>query len=163
MIDYRCHDPLYEYLLQEHSDSRFDAIVDTIGIQSLYSHCPGYLRDNGRFINIGAMQLKTSIVCLLALLWSQFLNAYWPACLGGTPRWFRFLSGTPDLESLSRVKHLAEHGILKPVSDSTWRMEDALKVCCVPLVEMWCGCVMLMAHVPRRMTESFPNARKGKS
>ncbi|KAF9891692.1 zinc ion binding [Aspergillus nanangensis] len=127
LIDYRRHDPLHTYLLQEHSESPFDVIVDTVGVQSLYSHCPGYLRENGRFINIGGMQVKSTIASLLAFFWSQLYNAHWPAFLGGTPRWFRMLSGTPDLNSLSRVKDLAEHRLLKSVIDSTWEMQDALK------------------------------------
>ncbi|KAJ5636030.1 uncharacterized protein N7484_009343 [Penicillium longicatenatum] len=81
VIDYRQHDPLHEYLAKEHAESRFDAIVDTVGIQELYSNSPRYLREGGRFVNIGAMQVQSANGSLLAFAWGMFLNVALPAWL----------------------------------------------------------------------------------
>ena len=129
VIDYKENEPLHDYLSQRHYQDRFDAIVDTVGVQQLYTHCPAYLSEDGRFVNIGAMQVKPTIGSLLSFFWAQFCNTYWPSYLGGTPRWFRMMSGTPNLHTLSRVKTLAEERVLKSVIDSIWDIKDALKVC----------------------------------
>ncbi|KAJ5585651.1 Zinc alcohol dehydrogenase [Penicillium hetheringtonii] len=126
VIDYQRHDPLHAYLEEEHSQSPFNAIVDTIGIQSLYACCPRYLSKNGRFINIGAMKVQPTLLSVIGFFWCQLFNAYWPAFLGGTPRWFRMLSGSPDFVTLSKVKEMAERGSLKSVIDSIWEMQDAI-------------------------------------
>lgn len=57
------------------------------------------------------------------------MNLLWPRYLGGTPRWYKMVSGTPNQSSLSAVKKLSEDGTWSPVIDSEWEMEDALKVC----------------------------------
>ncbi|KAJ5527383.1 hypothetical protein N7513_011542 [Penicillium frequentans] len=127
VIDYRQHDPLHEYLVKEHGETRFDAIVDTVGIQELYTNSPGYLREGGRFINIGAMQAQSANGSLFAFAWAMILNLALPAWLGGTPRRYQMVMGTPGVDVMARVKKLAEDGVLVPVIDSTWEMEDALK------------------------------------
>ncbi|KAJ5946814.1 hypothetical protein N7454_003653 [Penicillium verhagenii] len=127
VIDYRRHDPLHEYLSSEHSETRFDAIIDTIGIQELFTSSPRYLRDGGRFVNIGAMQAQSATGSLLSFAWAMFLNLLWPAWLGGTPRFYTMISGTPGVEVMIRLKKLVEDGVLTPVIDSTWEMADAMK------------------------------------
>ncbi|KAJ5802811.1 uncharacterized protein N7503_005261 [Penicillium pulvis] len=127
VIDYRQHDPLHEYLAKEHGETRFDAIVDTVGIQELYTNSPGYLREGGRFINIGAMQAQSANGSLFAFAWAMILNLALPAWLGGTPRRYQMVMGTPGVDVMTRVKELAEDGVLVPVIDSTWEMEDVLK------------------------------------
>lgn len=129
VIDYRQHDPLHEYLAKEHGETRFDAIVDTVGIQELYTNSPGYLREGGQFVNIGAMQAQSANGSLLAFAWTMVLNLALPTWLGGTPRRYQMVMGTPGADVLARVKKLAEDGVLVPIIDSTWEMEDALKVC----------------------------------
>ncbi|KAJ5745929.1 hypothetical protein N7520_011111 [Penicillium odoratum] len=133
VIDYRAHDPLHEYLSKEHAEARFDAIIDTVGIQELYTYSPRYLREGGRFVNIGAMQIQSATGSLRAFAWAMIMNLFWPAWLGGTPRWYKMVSGTPGVDVMARVKRLVEDGALEPIIDSTWEMEDALKVCIMPL------------------------------
>jgi NADPH:quinone reductase-like Zn-dependent oxidoreductase len=116
-------------LAKEHAESRFDAIVDTVGIQELYSNSPRYLREGGRFVNIGAMQVQSANGSLLAFAWNMILNLILPVWLGGTPRSYQMIMGTPGVDVMARVKRFAEDGVLVPVIDSTWEMEDALKVC----------------------------------
>ena len=120
---------MHEYLAKEYAETRFDAIVDTVGIQELYTNSPGYLREGGRFVNIGAMQAQSATGSLLAFAWAMILNLALPAWLGGTPRSYQMIMGTPGVVVLARVKKLAEDGVLVPIIDSTWEMEDALKVC----------------------------------
>ncbi|KAJ6102757.1 hypothetical protein N7486_005184 [Penicillium sp. IBT 16267x] len=127
VIDYRQHDPLHEYLAKEHAETRFNAIIDTVGIQELYTNSPRYLREGGRFVNIGAMQAQAATGSVLVFAWRLILNMAWPAWLGGTPRWYKMISGTPGVDVMARVKKLAEDGVLVPIIDSTLEMKDALK------------------------------------
>ncbi|KAJ5404244.1 hypothetical protein N7509_004115 [Penicillium cosmopolitanum] len=126
-IDYRKHDPLHEYLAKEHSETRFDAIADTVGIQDLYTHSPKYLRENGRFVNIGAMHIQSGLQGLFGYIWSLCVNLLWPKILGGTPRWYKMVTATPNQFTLSRSGELAEKGHLTAMIDSEWEMEDVLE------------------------------------
>ncbi|KAJ5546443.1 hypothetical protein N7494_004028 [Penicillium frequentans] len=100
VIDYRQHDPLHEYLVKEHGETRFDAIVD---------------------------KAQSANGSLFAFAWAMILNLALPAWLGGTPRRYQMVMGTPGVDVMARVKKLAEDGVLVPIIDSTWEMEDALK------------------------------------
>lgn len=74
------------------------------------------------------MKVQPTLLSVIGFFWCQLFNAYWPAFLGGTPRWFRMLSGSPDFVTLSKVKEMAERGSLKSVIDSIWEMQDAIMV-----------------------------------
>lgn len=80
------------------------------------------------------MQLQSGLSSILGFMWAQLVNILWPQYLGGTPRWYKMVSGTPNQSSLSAVKKLAEDGTWSPVIDSEWEMEDALKVCSLSLI-----------------------------
>jgi NADPH:quinone reductase-like Zn-dependent oxidoreductase len=131
VIDYRQHHPLHEYLrASPHSQQPFDAIIDCIGVQDLYTHSPAYLArgEKKRYLNIGALTATPSLAGLLLWGWRQFSNRFWPAVLGGVPRPYRFHSATPDIKTLNRVRQLVAEGKLKQVVDSIWEMEDVPKV-----------------------------------
>lgn len=116
-------------MAKEHAETRFDAIVDTVGIHELYTNSPKYLREGGRYVNIGAMQAQSTNGSLLRYAWEMIQNLALPTWLGGTPRCYNMVMGTPGMDVMARVKKLAEDGVLVPIIDSTWEMKDALKVC----------------------------------
>ena len=75
------------------------------------------------------MKVQSGASAWLPSIWSFLANLYLPAWLGGTPRSYQMITGTPNQRDLERVRKLIEEGDLKPVVDSVWGMEDVLKVC----------------------------------
>lgn len=128
VIDYRKHDPLHEYLRVSHAAKPFDAIIDCIGVQDLYTHSPEYLAPGKPYLNIGAYTATPTLAGLLAWAWTQISNRFWPTFLGGVPRPYIFHSATPDVQTLNRVKQLVAEGKLRQVVDSIWEMEDVPRV-----------------------------------
>ena len=129
VIDYTKHDALHEHLRAKYTSRPFDAIIDTVGVQPLYTHSPAYLKADGLFLNIGSGFGKdTSVGSLLSVMWSMTQNLLWPKLLGGTPRSYSFINAAPNSKQLGILKRLVEEGKLKMPVDSLWSMEDGLKV-----------------------------------
>jgi NADPH:quinone reductase-like Zn-dependent oxidoreductase len=93
-----------------------------MGVQMLYSNSPAYLKPDGPFINIGAMEgIGTT-------LWSGAKNMICPQFLGGTPRKYIFQQTNPTQDRLRYLVRLVEEKKLKVIIDQVFEMEDALKV-----------------------------------
>jgi NADPH:quinone reductase-like Zn-dependent oxidoreductase len=100
----------------------FDAILDTMGIQALYVNSPSYLRADGIFVNVGAME------GMLSMISSNWKNLIWPRFLGGTPRKYIFQQTNPVGDTMRYLTKLVEEGKLIVVIDRVFEMEDALQV-----------------------------------
>jgi len=99
----------------------FDAILDTIGTQLLFENSPAFLKPNGHFINVGAMEgMATGI-------WSMAKNTLWPRLLGGTPRIYTFQQTNPDQKTIQYLIRLVEEEKLIVIIDKVFEMEDALQ------------------------------------
>lgn len=128
VIDYTAFSSLSLHLVQTYSSSRLDTVLDTVGIQSLYTASPVYLKPSGFFINAGGMTVPPKWIPFLGLLWMMLLNYMYPSFLpNGVPRKYAFLSGYADQHDSLEVKRLVEAGKLTVHLDSVWEMEDALK------------------------------------
>lgn len=128
VIDYRQHSPLHAYLAaSEHAESPFDAIIDCVGVQELYTHSPSYLAPGKKFIAIGAMNADSSLKGVLLLIWLTLWNQFWPVIFGGVPRTYKFYSAEPDVTSLELLRKMAQEGSLRQVIDSIWEFEDVPK------------------------------------
>lgn len=55
-------------------------------------------------------------------------NSWLPKVLGGVSREYHLVNGFATQSKLEQVKKLVEEGVLKPVIDSCWDMEDVPKV-----------------------------------
>jgi hypothetical protein len=55
-------------------------------------------------------------------------NLYWPRILGGVPRSYIQKTVAVDSSSLEKLRELSETGHLKVIQDSTFQMDDAMKV-----------------------------------
>jgi reticulon-4-interacting protein 1, mitochondrial len=76
VVDYTAHESLAAHFADKHADDRFDAVLDTVGIQDLYVHSPAYLKEQGLFLNVGAMAVAPTWRAFLgffAMLASNFL------------------------------------------------------------------------------------------
>jgi NADPH:quinone reductase-like Zn-dependent oxidoreductase len=122
VIDYRVQAPLHSYLSKTYGSEPFDAILDTIGTQLLFDESPAYLKPNGKFINVGAME------GLVTGIWSMAKNTLWPRLLGGTPRSYTFQQTNPVQETMQYLIKLVEEEKLIVVIDKVFQMEDALQV-----------------------------------
>jgi NADPH:quinone reductase-like Zn-dependent oxidoreductase len=113
---------LHAYLSDKHSSKPFDSVLDTIGIHDLYVNCPAYLKQDGVFVNIGAME------GLVSTLWAAAKYSLWPRILGGTPRTYIFQQTNPDQQTMQYLSKLVEEKKLSVVVDQVFEMENALDV-----------------------------------
>jgi hypothetical protein len=66
---------------------------------------------------------------MLVILWQMLRNIATPVWAGGVSRSYRQAASFINQEKLTRVKQLAEQGIVKPYIGGIWSMDDALEVC----------------------------------
>ena len=125
VINYQAHQQLHEHLAAEYTHQRtFDAILDTVGSQDLYTHSPQYLKPNGIYVNVGSTLDKSA----LHTFWRWFKNSNWPAFLGGTPRRFIMFGAAISPEGVKSLAELAKEGKLRIQVDKVFEMDKALEV-----------------------------------
>jgi NADPH:quinone reductase-like Zn-dependent oxidoreductase len=56
MIDYHSVD-LPKHLAEKYAGANFDLIFDTIGVESVWEGCEGFLKDDGIFLDCGHGEL----------------------------------------------------------------------------------------------------------
>jgi NADPH:quinone reductase-like Zn-dependent oxidoreductase len=121
VVDYRVHNSLEEHLAQRFGEEQFDAVLDCVGSQALYTNSPRYLKPEGKFINIVGG-------------WSQgvvpfITNKLRPCFLGGTPRSYELFLLSASGETAKEAAALVEQGIIKKaLIDSVFPMEEAIEV-----------------------------------
>ena len=130
VVPYNASVPAEQYLAEAHGGSkRFDSVVDTVGVQSLYTHCPAYLKEGKSFLNAGLLPYTDSGMWGVMSLTKDLLsNYFWPTFLGGTDRKYELLRTDLVPGLLEKVRTVVASGAVKGVVDSVWDMEDALKV-----------------------------------
>ncbi|GAB5588955.1 hypothetical protein Unana1_03855 [Umbelopsis nana] len=128
-IDYREHDPVHEYFERTFSARKFDAIIDTASSQELYDHSAAYLTPGKPFLDMAVkhpVDRDWRALDFLSFIGNQLKNNLWPAWLGGTPSKYKFISATPSVEMLERLRKCIEDGVLKAEVDSVWSMDQAV-------------------------------------
>ena len=139
-----------------YSSEPFDAILDTVGVQMLYDSSSAYLKPDGPFINVGAMEgIGTT-------LWSGVKNMIWPQFLGGTPRRYIFQQTNPTQDRLKYLIRLVEEGKLKVVIDQVFQMEDALQVSSVDNLSLKSTPMLTESLFSRHMSEFLARERKAR-
>ncbi|KAJ9643363.1 hypothetical protein H2199_004042 [Coniosporium tulheliwenetii] len=99
--------PLHGYLKHHHDQSRFDAVVDCRGVQELYAHCAGYLKDGKPFVTVGPAPEEYTISGMLYTVLLMLRNAVGsalPMWLGGVGRKYLQVNGLVDSESLRKLR-----------------------------------------------------------
>lgn len=121
VVDYRTHYPVQDYLAERFGERPFDAVLDCVGTQALYTHSPRYLKADGKFINIVGG-------------WSQGVipfvrNKLRPCLLGGTPRGYDLFLLSASGKTARDVAAWVEQGVIKEaVVDSEFPFEQAVEV-----------------------------------
>ncbi|KAK0638296.1 Zinc-type alcohol dehydrogenase-like protein C16A3.02c [Lasiodiplodia hormozganensis] len=128
VVDYRECGPggITAWLAEEYGkggdEGKFDVVLDCVGTQALFESSPEYLKEEGVFVSVGAME-----GVFTTLFWNLPKNRWWPKMLGGTPRKFIFQQTPITPERREELVKLVQEGNLKRVVDSVFDMEDALK------------------------------------
>ena len=128
VVDRKAHSPVHEYLSSAYSNPPFDAVIDAVGVQSIYDHSPKYLSDQGRFVSVGVMSKDLSVASVIQSVLKIGSNLYWPRLLGGVSRPYLQKTASVDLTSLEELRALVEDGKLRVVVDSCFSIADAKKV-----------------------------------
>ena len=114
---------MWEYLESEYKSRPFDAILDLTGTQPLYKYSPTYLKEQGHFVNIGAMVDGPFITAVNALK-----NMFWPHLLGGVPRKYFLYSTTLNPGAVQETADLLSQKKISVEVERVYAMEDALDV-----------------------------------
>ncbi|TDL27567.1 NAD(P)-binding protein [Rickenella mellea] len=126
VLDYKAS-PLSQQLTTNPPTPKFHVIFDCIGLTSpeLYTKSAPYLAPNGIFVTVG---FNVSSLKQVPGILRTAVNAFLiPAWLGGVkPKWKVFVV-TNRKERLDDIRKLVQDGTVKPVVDSTYEFEDALK------------------------------------
>ncbi|KAH7065159.1 hypothetical protein B0J12DRAFT_561210, partial [Macrophomina phaseolina] len=99
---------------------KLDAVLDCVGTQALFERSPEFLKEDGAFVNVGAME------GMVKTLWANAVNRLWPNWLGGTPRTYVLQQTKLDQECREELVWLLKEGKLNRVVDSVFDMEDVL-------------------------------------
>jgi reticulon-4-interacting protein 1, mitochondrial len=101
----------------------FDAIIDCIGAQDVYTHCAGYLKPGGVYSSVSVRLSGSDISC--GLMGLPRPTSRW---LGGVGRrWVTVqVAGSRLDEMMAVARLLAEKRIWIPI-DSVWDYRDAVK------------------------------------
>jgi NADPH:quinone reductase-like Zn-dependent oxidoreductase len=126
VVDYTTRESLAAHFADKHADDRFDAVLDTVGIQDLHVHSPAYLKEKGLFLDVGVMAVAPTWRAFLGLFAMLANNLVYPSFLPrGVVRKYAFFSRSANEEDLRRIVELVEDGKLKVEIDSVWAMQDA--------------------------------------
>jgi len=121
--------PLEKQLSENPPSPKFHAIFDAVGLldPSLYTQSPAYLVPDGVYISTGP-QPKTinakEMKMTAKALWQIFLRPRW---LGGTKRKWRLVQVKHKKTDLEAIARMVSEGKVKPLVDSVYSFDDALK------------------------------------
>ncbi|KAF8162895.1 hypothetical protein B0H34DRAFT_299067 [Crassisporium funariophilum] len=120
--------PLHRYLSEHKPDPKYHVIYDAVGLvdPSLFVNSEKYLAPDGLFISTGPMPKNISIPEIWKLL--RTFGAVWaPSLLGGVNRRYVWISMDNNNQDMIAIQKLLADGAIKPIVDSTYQFEDALK------------------------------------
>ncbi|KAH6611452.1 zinc alcohol dehydrogenase [Trichoderma cornu-damae] len=126
VVDYTQHANLPAHLAERFRANPFDAIIDTLGHQTLYVGSPSYLVPSGTYSSVGIKPPDFSVPNFLRAVWQMKLNEWWPVSrwLGGVGRLWRGVSMMePTLEDRERIAAMLARGDIRVVRDSVWPFE----------------------------------------
>ncbi|KAI8966888.1 GroES-like protein [Daldinia sp. FL1419] len=120
VVDYTAHKSLPEYftsLCTAPGNKPFDAIIDCVGNEELYTRSPKYLKTEGKYLDIEPGPF------------GYFKLGNWrPVILGGTPRTRVNIMSAPSGDSARDIAKWFEKGWVDEVPvDSTYEMDDAVR------------------------------------
>ncbi|KAM0424331.1 hypothetical protein ACHAPT_010477 [Fusarium lateritium] len=134
VVDYRQVKSVPGFLAKRYGKAPFDAIMDTVGSQELFAKSPQYLKPDGIVVNVGEGNGETG---QLAFVLRALRNSHQPSFLGGVPRKYVTFSAPLTGANAERLASLAEEGKMRVFVDSTFDLQDALKVSFPSISASW--------------------------
>ncbi|KAF2002427.1 zinc-binding oxidoreductase [Amniculicola lignicola CBS 123094] len=126
-IDYTHHTPVHAHLASTYSESRFNVVLDAVGIQPIFEHCSRYLVDGGSYVTVGPKAKSYTVLGMLSTIRLMATNLLWPRVLGGVARNYVQVTATSDLEALTELGNQVEEKKLKVLVGGTHSMVDAIQ------------------------------------
>ncbi|KAI5461678.1 hypothetical protein BGZ63DRAFT_386383 [Mariannaea sp. PMI_226] len=123
VIDYTQYKSLPAHLRSLYSSTPFNAVIDTLGHQSLYLSSPSYLVPTGPYVSVGIKPPTFFVPDFLRAVVQMKLNEWWPTSrwLGGVGRrWAAVAMMSPTLEDRQRIVDMLGAGDIKLTRDSVW-------------------------------------------
>ncbi|KAH9858136.1 NAD-P-binding protein [Lenzites betulinus] len=116
--------PLHEQLTAAEVTPKFHVFFETVGLldTALYVHSAAYLAPNGVFLSVGPQ--GSGVGNFARFAWNVFLK---PGFLGGVKRKWKLFQVKAVRKDLVEFAKLVEEGKVRPVVDSVYAYEDALK------------------------------------
>ncbi|KAI9063119.1 NAD-P-binding protein [Trametes sanguinea] len=116
--------PLHEQLAAANPTPKYDVFFEAVGLldPTLFLKSEAYLDRHGVFISVGPQ--GSGIGNYLHFTWNVLLK---PGFLGGVKRKWKLVSVKPVEKDLKDFAKLVEEGKIKPLVDSVYDFEDALK------------------------------------
>ncbi|KAK1995890.1 NAD(P)-binding protein [Colletotrichum falcatum] len=121
VIDYTASPSPVSEVLRERfgrEGSRFDAVVDCVGVQDVYINCAAYLVPDGVYSAVGIKPVALSYGSLAKAAWQMQMNALWPRStwLGGTGRrWAATAMMDPGKDLMMEIMRMLSDGRIKAV------------------------------------------------
>ena len=127
---------MHSYLVKAFGASKFDAIVDAVGIQDIFNTCPQYLAEGHPYVTVGPRQPSFTIFGMLSSIGSMAENFLWPRILGGVPRTYVQVAAKENLEAMQELAAMVEDGTLSVHVGAEFNMMDTLGVRLFAFVRM---------------------------
>ncbi|GKT58472.1 zinc alcohol dehydrogenase [Colletotrichum tofieldiae] len=132
VVDYTASpSPVSEALKEKFGGAgkQFDAVVDCIGVQDIYTNCAGYLAPDGVYSAVGIKPATHSYGGFAKAVWLMQMNALWPRStwLGGTGRrWAATAMMDPGKELMQEVVGMLADGRVKAVVERDIGFEEVV-------------------------------------
>ncbi|KAK2616986.1 hypothetical protein QQS21_000075 [Conoideocrella luteorostrata] len=126
IVDYTQHKDLPAHLATLFATQPFNAIIDTLGFQNLYTNSPKYLVPGGIFSSVGIKPPTFYVPDFIRAVIQMKLNEWWPVnpWLGGVGRLWKGVSMmSPTLEDRERIVNMLARDEIRVVKDSIWPFE----------------------------------------
>jgi NADPH:quinone reductase-like Zn-dependent oxidoreductase len=107
------HESVAAQLVTKYGNTRFNAFIDAVGIQSLFNACPGFLSEGKPYVSIGPKAKSYTYWGVLSTLGMMMSNFMWPQTLGGVPRKYLQVTGIANKEAMEELRELMEERSLR--------------------------------------------------
>jgi NADPH:quinone reductase-like Zn-dependent oxidoreductase len=115
-------------LKERYGKSRFDVVVDAVGIQDVFDHCAEFLKEGGTYVTVGPRARSLTVLGMLETIRLMAANMLWPKILGGVPRKYAQVTAVSTDESLEKLRVMVEQGSLRVHVGCLETMENAKAV-----------------------------------
>lgn len=125
------------YLAKTFSASRFNAIIDAVGIQAIFNTCPQYLAEGKPYVTVGPRQPSYTVLGMLSTIGLMAKNFLWPRILGGVPRPYVQVASAESLNAMQELAEMVEEGTLNVHVGAKFKMTEAREVSCCCVFEIF--------------------------